>query len=969
MAEAIVGSMLWKLQQVASREARTLVAVNEDIRSLRDKLMWMQAFLRDVQPSRRVQPNELIKVWLQQTRDAVFDAEDAVDQYFVQIDLSISRFPRWSHTIISCFASFTTQIVVRCDLSSRIRLINERLEGIIMNKDRYRLGESTTLGSVWRPSSSTSDLSEKIGRVDTQTGAAEVWSIYTQTKNYDNRDDVMLPLVGREELVNDLMYRLYKSSVNVENVITVTGESGVGKTKLVRTLYDRKQTLSHFDIYEWVSFGPNLSASDVLKIIIGRITDGEECQKDKITDKLKEILKGKKYLFVIDAELSDSEWSRIFRMLDVDVKSGSRIVRISQSPPHKPPPPYQEKRIAVPKFDDDDVVINLFKQTFLTYGRNELAEYPDEAIEKYRTKILENTKGLPLAVVLLSGLLRTKEYPNEWETVFDHLKKMQSKQIDKILSLCFDDLPYDMKSCLLYFAALPVNTFIKARNIVCMWMAEGFLVPKATTVEKVGEQYLKELIDRRLVNLAPVGYDLPGHARVAVQSKVHAFLQLEAQEQCFVEIHNGDDIPALSDVRRLSLQNHKDKYAALSHPLPKLRAILSNFEAEQEAPQVGEKPPNEAGGERGGNVDGPCLYQIRYSIRGGNKRKKQGKSCVQDLLKHSRFLRVIHFDGLEVNKELPAEIGKVVNLQYIRVTSCSLEKIPSSIDRLCNLQTLDVRGTMVRRLPDGFWKIQTLRHVLGDRLILPKRVGDLRNLQTLKSIKPDYDDAHAWGSKTFTHMIRLLYLHIRRGKNQGKQDIFSNRKNKAALVKAVAILKYLVVLIIKAPSIPSEVFTGPNLERLKAMELVGKLDDLPLNGIREMEVHNRLPNLKKLRLTETMVSQEFINQLGGLQFLSTLELTKNSFRQLIFKDGFRSLKELTVHEEALNKLEIHASALPKIGDLDIVSHSNELRVVIHGHSELVEHIKAEDEELFKIMDVIITRQVQVENNKECDSNA
>ena len=88
MAEAIVGSMLWKLQQVASREARTLVAVNEGIRSLRDKLMWMQAFLRDVQPSRRVQPNELIKVWLQQTRDAVFDAEDAVDQYFVQIDLS-----------------------------------------------------------------------------------------------------------------------------------------------------------------------------------------------------------------------------------------------------------------------------------------------------------------------------------------------------------------------------------------------------------------------------------------------------------------------------------------------------------------------------------------------------------------------------------------------------------------------------------------------------------------------------------------------------------------------------------------------------------------------------------------------------------------------------------------------------------------------------------------------------------------
>ncbi|CAD6257665.1 unnamed protein product [Miscanthus lutarioriparius] len=946
MAEAIVGSMLWKLQQVASREARTLVAVNEDIRSLRDKLMWMQAFLRDVQPSRRVQPNELIKVWLQQTRDAVFDAEDAVDQYFVQIDLS--RFPGWSRTILSFFASFTTQVVVRRDLSSRIRLINARLEGIIVNKDRYRLGESNTLGSIWRPSSSTSPLSEKM-------------------------DDVVLPLVGRKELVRDLKHLLYKSSVNHQHVITVMGESGVGKTKLVRTLYDRRKTLSHFDIYEWVSFGPNLSASDVLKIIIRRITDGEECHKHNIKDKLQEILKGKKYLFVIDAQLSNSEWNRIFAMLpdrkDVDVNVGSRIVRISHSRPDTPPPPYKEIPIEVKRFDEKEVVINLFKETFLTYGRNEL---PGEAIEKYRERIWGNTKGLPLAVVLLSGLLRTKEYPNEWNTVFKHLKKMQSKQIDKILSLCFDDLHYDLKSCLLYFAALPVNTFIRATNIVCMWMAEGFLVPKGTTVEKVGEQYLKELIDRRLVNLAPVGYNVPGYARVAVQSKVHAFLQLEAQEQCFVEIHSGDDIPALSDVRRLSLHNHKDKYAALSHPLPKLRAILSNFEAEQEAPQVGEKPPNEAGGEQGGNGDGPCLYPVRCcpgsSIRGGNKKKKQAKSCVQDLLQNSRFLRVIHFNGLEVDKELPAEIGYVVNLQYIRVTSCSLEKIPSSISRLCNLQTLDVRGTMVGSLPDGFWRIQTLRHVLGDRLILPKHVGDLRNLQTLNSIKPDYDDAHAWGNKTFTHMIRLLYLHIRHGESQGIQDIFANRKNKAALVKAVAILKYLVVLIIKAPVIPSEVFTGSNLQRLKAMELVGKLD-LPQNGIPEMEVRNRLPNLKKLRLMETMVSQEFINQLGGLQFLSTLELTSNSFRQLIFKDGFRSLEELTVHEETLNRLEIHESALPELGDLDIVSHSNELRVVIHGHSRLVEHIKAEDEELFKIMDVIITRQIEVENNKECDFNA
>ena len=83
-------------------------------------------------------------------------------ELMVYVLILFCRFPRWSRAVFSFFASFTTQIVVRRDLSSRIRLINERLEGIIVNKDRYRLGESTTLGSVWRPSSSTSYLSEKM---------------------------------------------------------------------------------------------------------------------------------------------------------------------------------------------------------------------------------------------------------------------------------------------------------------------------------------------------------------------------------------------------------------------------------------------------------------------------------------------------------------------------------------------------------------------------------------------------------------------------------------------------------------------------------------------------------------------------------------------------------------------------------------------------------------------------------------
>jgi hypothetical protein len=133
---------------------------------------------------------------------------------------------------------------------------------------------------------------------------------------------------------------------------------------------------------------------------------------------------------------------------------------------------------------------------------------------KFDSDIFDITRGLPLAIVLLSGLLQSKEFPNEWDPVYKHLRSKKSKRLDSILTMCFDDLPHDLKSCILYFAALPVNTVTEVRGLICMWMAEGFLRPKdGKTMEKVGRMYLKELITRHLVG---------------VHHKVHDFLRLRS---------------------------------------------------------------------------------------------------------------------------------------------------------------------------------------------------------------------------------------------------------------------------------------------------------------------------------------------------------------------------------------------------------------------------------------------------------
>jgi hypothetical protein len=97
MAEAIIGPLVGRLQEVAVGEARALVGVNADIHRLRDKLMWLQAFLREADTRRRAVTDEVTRVWTLQTRDAVFDAEDALDHYHLHVDMSRYNIKGLSH--------------------------------------------------------------------------------------------------------------------------------------------------------------------------------------------------------------------------------------------------------------------------------------------------------------------------------------------------------------------------------------------------------------------------------------------------------------------------------------------------------------------------------------------------------------------------------------------------------------------------------------------------------------------------------------------------------------------------------------------------------------------------------------------------------------------------------------------------------------------------------------------------------
>ncbi|XP_035814881.1 disease resistance protein PIK6-NP-like [Zea mays] len=67
-----------------TNEATILLEVGDNMAQLRDRLEWLQAFVRDADRKRRAGTDQLTRVWVRQTRDVAFEAEDALDDFFYE---------------------------------------------------------------------------------------------------------------------------------------------------------------------------------------------------------------------------------------------------------------------------------------------------------------------------------------------------------------------------------------------------------------------------------------------------------------------------------------------------------------------------------------------------------------------------------------------------------------------------------------------------------------------------------------------------------------------------------------------------------------------------------------------------------------------------------------------------------------------------------------------------------------------
>ncbi|XP_058192374.1 putative late blight resistance protein homolog R1B-16 [Rhododendron vialii] len=496
-------------------------------------------------------------------------------------------------------------------------------------------------------------------------------------------------LVGFEDEVETLMGKLHDSGEGGRlEIVSIIGAGGGGKTTLAREVYDHPLTLHKFEIRTWINISQNYNKTmkrDLLIIILesaspGKYKDYGESNEDKLGEKVYKCLQGRQYLIVMDDIWDIEAWNDIQRSFPRECK-GSKVLLVSRLCLQQDGVPYVPHCLdPLPKSCSWEL---LQKKVF---GKKQC---PPELVDIGK-QMAEKCKGLPLAVIAIAGILATEDKTLEvWEKVAKHLNSIIAKSSEgcmEILEHSYNHLPPHLKACFLYIGGHPEDSEIPVRELIWLWIAEGFIQQSdgGKSLEAIAQDNLIGLIDRNLVMVARKSKSHGGIKSCRIHDLLRELCLRKAEEDNFLVQNYGDDSfsPSATNKHRRLFIGSK---------------FLQNF------------PPR------------PCARNIR-SFQYLSLPNSLDSSLIQNLsffVENFELLRVLHFRSATSVGEIG--IGDLVHLRYLALTlpidpQCFddlFERGPNCFHYLLNLETFNVQVTFrgMISLPRHIVKMVKLRHL------------------------------------------------------------------------------------------------------------------------------------------------------------------------------------------------------------------------------------------------------------------
>ncbi|KAL8056618.1 hypothetical protein ABFX02_04G130500 [Erythranthe guttata] len=504
-------------------------------------------------------------------------------------------------------------------------------------------------------------------------------------------------MVGFNNHMDEIMGALSTNESNLR-IISIVGMGGIGKTTLASNVFNNP-FVEHFQLRAWFTVSQEYTDKKILLGLLHQINNtyinAHEIDDDDddyaIGDRLHKTLFGRKYLIVMDDMWDIKACDMVKRFLP-DNNNGSRILVTTRL-----------MKLAVDIGSCSPYQLNLLdiSQSWDLLREKIFAEEccPDE-LEGTGKSIAKKCNGLPLALVVIAGVLAKSKTEEHWVSIEKDVTSAVNNQDDescmKILLLSYNNLPIHLKPCFLYFAVFPEDHIINAERLVRLWVAEGFVRQCGhKSLEEIGEEYLEDLIDRNLILV-----DLRSIMGEVIDCNIHDVLsnlcRKEAQKENFIlsfarKLYNPDILTFMKITPCLSINGGKwkgTKHKPYTSQIP-TRSLLCFS--------------------KGASTD--------YTAR--------------------RFPLLRVLDVVDIYPK--DEILQLINSRYVSCM-CPTMSMSSSISRLWSLQTLVVDGELI--LPGEIWQMPQLRHVEGDSIILPDppppddvhKIILLENLQTLSTV-------------------------------------------------------------------------------------------------------------------------------------------------------------------------------------------------------------------------------------------